>query len=338
MRRLVILRSATIAAALVMGIVPPAAASSTTPYYQLGLKVSYEQGGRSGVLGITAPAKDAAWAFGVTYTQNHGSFFLVHWNGRRWHKSGMPVRGYQPYAIGSSSPSDVWLFGVTRSGTAEALSWNGHQWIPVLEPAIGREALSGVAVLGPADVWIGVQGTVYHDLGGIWSVSQLPATFSFSQLSASSDRNVWVAGYTGYAGVNASLAAYHWQRGAWRWVKMPHPAGVGAAVAAESARNVWISNGTVVLHWTGKWHRLVSQSGGLTAGALGFVPYGRGGIWLDPTEVWTGSWWLTVLGNDRHGNPVLGDALAPIPGTDQTWLAGGSRAGAVITRTYRRGG
>ena len=90
-----------------------------TPYYQLGLKVAYEQGGRSAVLGVTAPAKDAAWAFGVTYTLNRGSFFLVHWNGRHWHKSGMPVRGYQPYAIGSSSPSDVWLFGVTRSGTAE---------------------------------------------------------------------------------------------------------------------------------------------------------------------------------------------------------------------------
>ncbi len=73
---------------------------------------------------------------------------------------------------------------------------------------------------------------------------------------------------TGTAGISASLAAYRWQGGAWRWVKMPHP---------------------------------------------------------------------TVLGSDRHGNPVFANALAPIPGTDQNWLAGDSRGGAVIMRTYRAG-
>jgi hypothetical protein len=45
-----------------------------------------------------------------------------------------------------------------------------------------------------------------------------------------------------------------------------------------------------------------------------------------------------VLGYDRHGSPVFGNALAPIPGTDRTWLVGDSRSGAVIMRTYRIGG
>jgi hypothetical protein len=343
MRRLVAWGSATIAAALVLTFAPPTAASSRASHYQLGLKLVYELGGASAVLDVTAPAKDAAWAFGVTYSAGNGTYFLLHWNGHGWHKSRMPVRGYQPYAIASSSASDVWLFGVTRSGTAEALSWNGRQWIPVLEPDIGRLGLSGVAVLSPADVWIGVQGTVYHDVGGIWTSSHIPGSripgdFDMSALSASSDRNVWVAGSIGTPGINDHLAAYRWEGGAWRRVSMPRTRAVGADIAAESRRNVWISNGTVVLHWNGrKWRRLVDPSG---AGAdqADFAPYGRDGIWVDSTDVWTGSFWLVVLGYDRHGNPVFGNALAPIPGTDRTWLVGDSHSGAVIMRTHRIGG
>jgi hypothetical protein len=205
MHRLVTWGAATIAAALVMAFAPPTSASSTAGYYQLGLKLVYEKAGASAVLDVTAPAKDAAWAFGVTYSSGSGTYFLLHWNGHRWRKSGMPVRGYQPYAIASSSASDVWLFGVTRSGTAEALSWNGHQWIPVLEPDIGRLGLSGVVVLGPADVWLGVQGIVYHDVGGIWTRSRIPGSripddFAMSALSARSESQCLGRGFHRHTG------------------------------------------------------------------------------------------------------------------------------------------
>jgi hypothetical protein len=290
-------------------------------------------GPRYGVLtAVTAPAKDSAWAIGAIY-HGKGSSFLVHWNGRRWRESGMPVRGYQPYAIASSSASNVWMFGVTASGTADALRWNGNRWVMVIEPSIGRTALSGVAVLGAADVWIGVQGTVYHDVGGIWSKSQLPSSFSFAELAGTSDRNMWVVGTVGadYAISPGQVAAYRWSDGKWRWVRMPHPAGGAANILAESGKSVWIASPGKILHWTGRrWTEMTNEDIPIV-GPL--APFGADGLWVTSEDLWTGSSWLIVLPMTTGGDPVFDNDLARIPRTGQTWLVGDSGAGAVIMRS-----
>jgi hypothetical protein len=312
-------------------------------YYNLGLKLCYEARGDTALINVTAPAKSAAWAIGQTIPK-HGdtSSFIMRWNGHRWRKEAMPVPGYQALVVKSSSPDNVWIFGLTRAGRAEVLEWDGHAWSDVAEPDIGDAPLVGEAVLGPSNAWLATQSAVYEMTGGIWTQRTLPAGFSITQLAGTSDRNLWIVGHTGTASVDSRLAAYRWQGSSWRKVRMPHPPAYYALVTTESARNVWVTNGSVILHWTaGKWHRLAGDQGAPPGGYVpygnGFVPYGSDGIWFGSTEVWTGHFWLTVIGCDKYGYPFFGNGLAPIPGTSQTWMVGDSRAGSVIMRTYVTG-
>jgi hypothetical protein len=289
------------------------------------------RGPRDGaVLAITAPSKKSAWAIGATYGRK-GRPFLLRWNGRRWHESGMPVRGYQPYAIASSSADDVWMFGVTAGRTPEALSWNGHQWISVPEPAGADAALTGVAVLGPANVWIGMQGTVFHDLGGIWTTSHLPGIPYFGELGGTSDRNMWAVGTTGDTQSSGRVVAYRWTGGTWRPVKMPHPPGYDVNILAESRKNVWIVANDRILHWNGSRWSERSNANEPMVGPL--APFNAKGLWVSAYDLWTGSSWITVLPNLNPDTPVFDNALAHIPGTHQTWLAGDSGLGAIIMKS-----
>lgn len=298
------------------------------------------RGPRDGeVLGITAPSRKSAWAIGETYSNDHGRPFLVRWNGRRWHESGMPVKGYQPAAIASSSPDDVWMFGASASGTPEALSWNGHQWITVLEPPAATAALTGADVLGPADVWIAMQGSVFHDLGGIWSTSHLPSglnTFdggSLGGFGGTSDRNMWAVGISsdGTGSSTGLVLAYRWTGSTWQRVRMPRLVAYASSILAESRTNIWIVGNDKALHWNGSRWRKISNEDEPAVGPL--APFGTRGLWVSAYELWTGSAWSTVLPYENSGTPVFDRALARIADTRQTWLAGDSRLGAVIMKS-----
>jgi hypothetical protein len=312
------------------------AAQASTANVSVSWRVAWSGSHYGAVLAVTAPAKNSAWAIGAIYHGNGGSF-LVRWNGRQWREHALPVRGYQPYAIASSSANDVWLFGVTANGTAEALSWNGRRWIRVIEPAIGRTAVTGVAVLGPADVWMSVSGAndttvVYHDLGGGWSESLLPASFGLGTIGGTSDRNMWVAGPLGpYSPFPGKLAVYRWTGHAWRGVRLPRPTSGSANILAESAKSVWIVSSDKVLHWNGS--RLTEMANGDSPTVGPLAPFGANGLWVSAYELWTGSAWITVLPYQSKNAPVFDNGLAHIQGTDQTWLAGDSDRGAVIMKS-----
>jgi len=324
------------AVALGLGTVAPAAHASST--YGVGWKLSYTGPLKGSVQSITAPGRRDAWAIA---TYHYYSFFLLHWNGRSWHKSAMPVPGYYAYGVVSSSPDNVWIFGfVEKTGVAEALQWDGHRWTPEPEPDIGADALSSETVVSPTDAFIGLEDSVegppaavYHWNGNTWKLTRLPLSFAFAQLSSSSRANVWAVGVSD-AGrkVRGPVTAYRWRDGAWHAVRLPRRDGYTAAVLAESARNVWITDPDLVLHWNGaRWSRL--NSTGAEPGPL--AAYGRHGLWVGANSLWTGSAWLTVGPGMVRGYPVFGNALASVPGTDQTWLAGDSRVGAVIMQAAR---
>ncbi len=323
------------AVALGLGTVAPAAHASSGPY-SVSWKLSYAGPLRGSVQSITAPGRRDAWAIA---TYHYYSFFLLHWNGRSWHKSAMPVRGYYAYGVVSSSADDVWIFGfVEKSGVAEALQWDGYRWTPEPEPDIGRDALSSATVVSYTDVFIGLDDSVegpppavYHWNGNTWKLTSLPSSFAFAQLSSSSAGNVWAVGVSGDE-VSEPLTAYRWRDGAWHAVRLPHRDSYTAAVLAESDRNVWITDPNSVLHWNGaRWSQLSSVG----AGPGPLASYGRHGLWVGSNSLWTGSAWLTVSPGMVRGYPVFGNALATVPGTDQTWLAGDSRFGAVIMRAVR---
>jgi hypothetical protein len=325
------------AMALGLGSVAPAAHASSGSY-SVSWKLSYAGPRRGSVQSITAPGRNDAWAIA---TNHYYSFFLLHWNGRGWHKSAMPVRGYYAFGVVSSSADNVWIFGfVEKTGVAEALQWDGHRWTREPEPDIGRDTLSSETVVSPTDAFIGLDdsvdgppATVYHWNGTIWKLTRLPAGFTFGQLSSSSRGNIWAVGVSdaGYQ-VPGPVTAYRWRDGAWQAVRRPHRYSYTAAVLAQSARNVWVTDPDVVLHWNGtRWSHLSSVG----AGPGPLAAYGRHGLWVGANSLWTGSAWLTVGPGIVRGYPVFANALASVPGTDQTWLAGDSRVGAVIMRAIR---
>jgi hypothetical protein len=102
--------------------------------------------------GITAPARNDAWAVGNTAGN---VTILAHWNGAKWSpESTRAASGLILSYAYSSSPGDLWMFGdSTKTGDPWAVVCNGKSW--------GRRALpfgtdpNEVAVLGLSDVWAG---------------------------------------------------------------------------------------------------------------------------------------------------------------------------------------
>jgi hypothetical protein len=283
---------------------------------------------------ITAPTNKAVWAIGRTYPKTGSGYsFLLHWNGTRWRKSGMPVSGFQPSRIASSSPSNVWMFGLSRSKSPLVLRWNGSRWLRLPGSGLIPFSLDNEAVLSPANVWIASQAGngVAHWNGSSWTPIPLPSGLGNIQaLGASSRSNVWLMGITG----SGRLAAYRWRNGAWAAVRMPHPLVTFASMAVQSATSVWIreiyqAGSPVLFHWRGTaWYRR-SQNAGWTN--LPLQPYHRSGVWIG-AGIWTGRSWISVSYPPGTVGQVNQIALAPVPRTTSAWFAVATLQGPTIWR------
>jgi hypothetical protein len=277
--------------------------------------------------GVTAPANDAVWAIGRVYPKHGtGPDFLLHWNGKHWRKSGMPVPGYRADAVMASSASDVWMFGWTGNKTPLALRWNGRRWLRIAEPGEAVGLLSEV-ILSPTDVWLANGNSVARWTGTRWI--QIPPPVQVQQLGGSSPRNVWVAGIT----AAGKLAAYRYENRRWHPVPMPHPAATFAGLLVQSASSVWVTAITTkrqpLLHWNGhRWHQLTSW---VNYTPIPMASYGRDGIWLDPGTVWTGKSWASV-GEPGNLSRVLAEGLASVPRSTSAWLVANALPGAVVLR------
>jgi hypothetical protein len=232
----------------------------------------------------------------------------------------VPVAGFRPMVVASSSPSDVWMFGDISPTAAEALHWNGHHWLPVAMPS-GIGYLDSALVLRPRDVWV----YNYHWNGRTWTRYTVPRGFTWAQTVGVRGRNnIWAIGMTGKRQL---ASAYRQVNGSWRRVSMPHPAGFAAFGVAESPHSVYVSMAThrnglsdVVLHWNGRhWRTLPAPP---VPGFVGPVAAATGGgLWVGNPNLWNGRKWQTVFG---PGPQILpgGNALAAIPGTRLAWLVG----------------
>jgi hypothetical protein len=331
-----------VAGAVLVGLAAFAHSASASSSYQLSWQPVYqEQNSAGGLSGITAPAKNDAWAVGYDARDNGSIYgqFLLHWNGYRWRKSRMPVVIYQPDVIGSSSPSNVWIFGSSSNGREQAVRFTGRRWIRMPNPPDALPNSFGLVVLSPDNVWAGGGESVDHWDGKSWTTTMPgltnPTGFGLGQVSGTTPGDVWVAGLTGTSINTEKLVAYRWQDGQWRWVPhMPHLVGQAACVIVQSPKSVWVSVGNqapALWHWTGRgWSRL--RSPGLNGCML--APYGTGGVWGDESDLWTGHTWLEV--NEGEASyPVDLPVIAPIPRTSLDWVAGSDDSGAVIMRTVR---
>jgi hypothetical protein len=273
------------------------------------------------------------------YRGRHRSALLLHWNGASWSPVALP----DPVKLGAigvaaSGPDNVWVFGASKT-----LRWNGHHWLTIPQP---QQTLPGtpdpsgdISVLGSADVWeLGgsnpfSRGTVIdHWNGRSWTTSVIK-DLQGEALSASSPRNVWVAGFRGSLSVtDGAVAILRWDKKRWQSVRMPHVDTEVISLAAVSTSGVWVgTEATVpppargkVLHYSGRGWSQSTPAPQDPSPHGGFASDGAYGVFDGPYAHWTGSSWISAMPNpDSPGYVYMNfDGLALTPGTHQLWGVG----------------
>jgi hypothetical protein len=129
----------------------------------------------SGLVGVSAVAKDNAWAVGSHESRktHRGATLVLHWDGTAWHYVYSPSPGNVSNgleAVSAASATDAWAVGekVVSPGRQRALSlhWNGTSWRHVRTPnPPGGDILEGVSTVSAADAW--AVGYISTSSGGL---------------------------------------------------------------------------------------------------------------------------------------------------------------------------
>jgi hypothetical protein len=274
-----------------------------------------------GLKSVTAISKNDAWAVGIN---KHGAGYILHWTGHRWRHAGLPAAGFLPLTIRASSATNVWVLG-DYAGGFTADRWDGSRWHQITLPA---GAGSDAVILSANDAWLAEPSCqaaicqVYHWKGSTWTEIVLPRHFTLQSLSGFSDTSIWVAGYLSRSAGSGPVAAYRWTGRSWLRAHLPR-LGIGATaeVVAVSPANVWVVNTWILYprpaHWNGKnWSSAPRPPYALSA-AGPVVPYGRHGLRVGATSIWTGHSWLFGSAPGDGANAEM----TAIPGTLSAWMA-----------------
>lgn len=246
---------------------------------------------------VKAISPGNVWAVGYrSQTQVSERFpVIIHWNGTAWSVVPSPsVGGGFLGSIAVASPNDIWAVGLRGSnsgaiaGNTLAEHWNGHAWSVVAtpNPSTFGNALGGVTVAGPNDVWAtGEEGTNRFDTapmsehwdGHSWSVVKMPAenfNSGVGSVTSAGPDDLWASGWYDVqtpTGTETFTLTEHWDGHAWSASFPPSPTGDDKLndITAVSANDIWAVgdtgfNQTFVLHWNGRgWNELpgLAQSG-----------------------------------------------------------------------------
>jgi len=199
---------------------------------------------------------------------------------------------------------DAWTVGhsfdQTRSADRALVQhWDGTRWsiVPTPDTGTGWEALSGIAALGPKDIWavgytsdrFGPQRPLIERWNGSrWRVTAAPAFDNWAALedvSVISARDAWAVGNS-YLGE----VVLHWDGRRWNQVPSPN-VGYLTAIHAASPTDVWIVGlrgaapggsvyQTLVEHWDGtSWSVVPTPSTSATFNILDGVGGRAGDVW-----------------------------------------------------------
>jgi hypothetical protein len=188
--------------------------SSSTPAgfaYQLG--------------GVWGSAPSDVWVVGrscvmMTGPLSPGCTFgatILHWDGRAWSVSPLPVVAGGGLAdnpgsftgVWGTGPSDVWA-GALESGEVSSyviLHWDGSAW-SASKPLPAQSGPGGIWGSGPNDVWavavFGGPPAILHWDGSAWSSSHLPSSIAdttntggLAGVWGSGPCDVWAVGFDG---------------------------------------------------------------------------------------------------------------------------------------------
>lgn len=178
----------------------------------LGRPTDFSLPGCSVVLdGVATIGSHDAWAAGYSQplagkNDQLTTGLLLHYAGSSWNRVTLP--GAATLAvIAAGGASAVWAGGTSTAGGPVAYQYNGKGWTARPLPLSGsarQGSISGIAVLTPKEVV--VDGTyrgqflAYRWLSGAWSRLTTPVVprgatdAGFSAASATSARNLWLAG------------------------------------------------------------------------------------------------------------------------------------------------
>ncbi|HYK27361.1 MAG TPA: hypothetical protein VEV61_05285 [Streptosporangiaceae bacterium] len=276
---------------------------------------------------IAALSKTNIWAVGNLFDKKDNIIrqpFIRHYDGSSWTTVTIPgAPRFESDQVSASAANNVWVVGLNSftPASSAAYRFDGSRWHRVPVPA--QTFLQGVVALGPKNVWaFGSSGTlfpphgdqgadVFHWNGTKWRGYFL--NFLPQSVSASSSRNVWVAGLT-FTRPNQRVGAYRWNGSGWHKVAMPHPVpGDGPQVTAFSRANVWIGwDGTLRphgLHWDGEHWQTLTIPDNVNAVTRNVVRDGKGGYWFGDAAILTGSTWtnepLPELGASAGLGPIV---------------------------------
>jgi hypothetical protein len=335
MKRRTTVMTAALAAGIglagVTGLAAPATARASTPRSWNLIFQARDQGIFQSIAAVSSTnvwaVAELARGSGIVYRP-----FITHFDGKAW--KAVTIRGARMTsdAVQATSPTDVWVFGLTLNpqniAASGAYRWDGKHWRKI--PVPRNTYLQGTVVLGPSNVWaFGSSGTlpgdVFHWNGRKWGHYNL--NFFPQFISASSARNVWLTGMT-RVGKKEKATAYRWDGSRWRAVPTPHPViDFGPGVTALSPSNVWIGWETTTMtsgaHWNGRRWRVITAPGNVDANGYNIIPDGRGGYWFGPFADWTSHAWISASNVSPANSGGAFGHIVRIPGTTSFLMAAG---------------
>jgi hypothetical protein len=321
---------------------------------------------------VTAPSRDDAWAVGYTEYGRHDSRSkpaVFHWNGSHWRNVTIAgTDGFSPLLVESTSPSDVWIFGVVSGPHTDfALHLVNGSWRELATPGFSGFA---AAVLGSSNVWLtgGISCTattvevcttpLLHWTGTTWTSVTVPGEI---EALTGADGRVWAAGVNdinpggsdvsqrGGGGVTVAgkLTLLQLNHGAWQAFASAQPTiadlGPRSSFALAGPRGqLWVSTFSPKLpgatrgtlrYWNGsQWsdHPIPAYGSGVNTFA-GSLAYGyRYGIWLGAYVRWTGKRFRTIPFMTTIPTTLV-QGVASIPRSASAWGIGQNGGGSVIT-------
>lgn len=259
-----------------------------------------------GFVSVATVDARAAWAVGTEPLASGGErSHLVRWDGSSWREAWpAPELGVSPDArlrqVAADSCGRVYLVGSDRDVPLIA-QWDGQAWhrLPFPAPS-GSSAEASMVSFRPATrVWVGVSGTGdAHEIiswdGRAWRTERLVGgtNVGLQALTVFADDQVWFVSNQAWVGGPIDRPAPPNQ------VFATTVSGAGPAPSTLG----WTAVTGVSGHADPEW---VTGTGGLAR--------------------WDSRRWVPLPGVLPPG--FLAEAIAPVPGTDETWLAAATALG-----------
>lgn len=373
-----------LAGVLAPGAVAPAPSPTSASSSAWRVVPSPSPPGSATLMSVSATAPGDAWAVGNILNGPQAAIapLAEHWDGRSWRVVPVPDGPYRwgnrLNAVSAFSADDAWAVGASLGSPNKPVQplaplaehWDGRSWTAVATPKAPAgtqlNVLTGVADLGPGDVWaVGslssqvapyTRTLIEHFDGRAWHIvpSPNPGTEDDQlwQVAASGPDDVWATGRQSFSIAQTLTLAEHWDGQRWRAVPTPNDLTASfvltGSLAVRSPADAWAgvstsgnTNGQFFAHWDGKsWHK-VTAFAGLQGGAML-----NGLAIVSPAEVWfagghdgavTGRWdgtrWQLVPTPESGKVVSLLEAITTVPGGHELIAVGYQATAGVQHQT-----